>query len=147
MSRTGNEIFTFALVLFVPVCMALVFPYEAVGFRARADVPQKGGGSFFVSLTADEEADAVRTAKATWRKDSGDFGRWRPELLAGSLPEEVHAPVLPIGARSRPPALPTATCGNSPFLPSRKAAPPVAIPAEAAGEELAFPREELLKID
>lgn len=144
--RTSGQILSLAMVWSVPLSIAAVFPYEAIGFRARADASGSGGRTAFVALSAAQERSLAQAARTTWRKEVG-ADAWRPNLLADILPETPCPPVLPVAVRSRPPAPPLATGGVSPFLPSRMAPPPRKIAPDAAEETLAFPKKELLKIN
>ena len=147
MKWLGGEMASFATTVVVSVAIAAVFPYGAVGFRASpADAP--AAAAAFVTLSADEEAAAMRAAKTSWQGDAGGVLRLRADLSFGELPEAGHAAVLGVEARTVPPPASVVPYGAPPFLPLLAAPPPQVIPAEPPEKVApAFSREELLKIE
>ena len=147
--RLRYEMFSLALVFSVPVAVALVFPYEAVGFHAREHGGAAVANCAFVSLDAAEERAALAAARTAWQVDVKGVRGLRADLSTGDLPPVPVRPVI----RFRP----TRTCGNCSAayvpnaLPPTAGAPDPGMVATAAeqrtGTKAAFSREELLKID
>lgn len=147
MSVFRRDLWSVLTVLAVMMMVASVFPYESLRFRARQQAPQPASVAF-VTLTAAEEAAAMRAAKTAWQVDPSGFRRLRIALAVGDLPEYPNGSVVP---RPLPvsrdesevfpyePAAYPATRGASP--------PPPPVAAEPPAHVLPFPREELLKIN
>ena len=148
MRSVGRELVSLALMASVPVAIALVFPYEAMNFRA-----ERGGESraacAFVTLGEEEERAALASARTAWQVDSRSVRRLRVDLSSGELPLAPVRPVLPSrpqrgeGAASEttyvPNALPPTVAAPAPTVIAPDTAAPAAKPA--------FSRDELLKID
>ena len=146
MRSLGSEILSVATVLAVPLGLAAVFPYGALGFApARASAPALRPSAAIVFLDETTAARALRAARTMSR--NAEDGRRSVDLLSADLPEAEAAPVMPAGSRPRTGALPVVGDGLPPFLPSRRAAAPVRIPVETGRDDAPFPRSELLKIN
>ena len=148
--RLRYEIFSFALVASVPVAIAIVFPYDAIGFHAQErDGAPPAAECAFVSLDAAEERAALAAARTAWQVDVKGVRGLRVDLSTGDLPPVPVRPVIP---RSLPRASGTAPAIYVPnaLPPTVGAAAPDDIatvadkPAEA---KQAFSKEDLLKID
>lgn len=146
--RLDGDFFSLLMVWTLPFCIAAVFPYEAIGFRASEVRNRRlqDGGSAIVSLSPAQVTASERAAKATWRKGA-ETGVWRPNLLVDTLPDAPHLPVMPIAVRSRMSLPPLVEVDVSPFLPSRRAGPPTRIVQDKEEEPPTFSRDELLKIN
>ena len=142
-----SETVTMAMVLAVPACIAVIFPYDALSFRASEKPVCRPPFAAFVSLDASGERRALTAAKSSWRGGS-DSRRMRADLSFGVLPnDDTAVELLPIDSRSRAPQARPVACGMPPFLPSRAAGKAVKIAADAEADDLPFPRRELLKIE
>ena len=144
MRSLRSELLTTATVLAIPFGIAAILPWGALGFRATPVRSRVGGFAAFVSLTPEQEAQAMRAAKSSWRGGERAVNQGRADLFFGELPELPNPPVLGIGDRTRTPAPSDVPVGRSPYLPSRAAPAPVRIAPPADGPTLPFPREELL---
>ena len=102
MKGFASEIATLATVLAIPAGIAAVFPYAAIGFRARRVAPRPPAVAF-VTLSPEAEAAAMRAAKASWQNDAGSILRVRADLSFGELPSAPEEAVLDVSARTRPP--------------------------------------------
>jgi len=144
-----GELASLLTVLAVPVSIALVFPYGAVGFVPRPDRPARASSAAFVELTDEVQAVAMRSAKTSWQGDAGGVRTLRVDLSVGELPEDPAAVSMDIGVTpSRSAAAPVAYPPAA--YPSALAAPPAArlLREDAEAErKRAFPKSELLKID
>ena len=146
MRGIGREILPIVVVLAIPSAIVSVFPYGAIGFRAKTPSP-KTPSAAFVTLSAEEEETAMRAAKTSWQGDADSCLRVRADLSFGELPAAKEEPVLEVGERSRPPRFGDVGWEPPPFLPSRAAPPPRPIPPdEAQREDPPFPREALLSL-
>ena len=147
MRSIRHEALALVLMASVPVALALVFPYEALGFR-----PSRGAGASratcaFVTLGEAEERAALAVARTAWQVDSKSVARLRLELSSGDLPP---APVRtvdlcrPVRGESsatvpfEPDMLPPTFAAPSP----RKIEPDI----DASADAPAFSRKELLKL-
>lgn len=128
--------------------VALSYPYGAMDFRATVRTPAKRFVAALVRLTPNEEREALKVVRTSWRGDGG-VRHMRADLFLSELPDDVSGrPVMPDLVRANSSPLPAAEVDWMPFLPSQRAAPPVRIaPADTADDLLAFPRNELLKIN
>lgn len=147
MRSLASEFTTIAAVLAVTAGIAAIFPYSAIGWRART-VAAKPPSVAFVTLAAGEESTAMRAAKASWQNDAGGVLRVRADLSFGELPTAPEEEALDVSARTRPPRAGDVGWEAPPFLPSRAAPPPQTIPDDGPeAEALPFPREELLSLE
>ncbi|MBR2838863.1 MAG: hypothetical protein IKE55_08775, partial [Kiritimatiellae bacterium] len=123
MKGLASELATLATVLAIPAGIAAIFPYSAIGWRARPSAARQPAVAF-VTLTAEEEAAATRAAKAYWQNDAGSMMRIRADLSFGELPAAPEEAVLDVSARTRPPRAGDVGWEAPAFLPSRAAPPP-----------------------
>jgi len=147
--RLRHELLSLALVAAVPVSLAIVFPYEAVGFRATGPGPRRAAPCAFVSLSAAEERAALAAARTAWQVDAKGVRGLRTDLSSGDLPPAPTRPVISVRrVRATGPAV--ASYLPNALPPTAAASRPAAIPPEAAPVPVpppAFSREELLRID
>lgn len=143
-----HEIANLAELAIVPVALLLVFPYEAMSFRAEAGSSNVRPACAFVTLNEEEERAALAAARTSWQVDSKNVKRMRVDISSGDLPAEPLRPVF----STRPPrgesaALDAVYVPNA--LPPTLGAPKAeVIQADADGpvkSPPAFPREEMLK--
>ena len=146
MRSLGSEILSVATVLAVPLGLAAVFPYGALGFSPvrTADRPPRPSAAI-VFLDEAAVARTLRAAKTMSRNTEG--GRLSVDLLSADLPGTEAAPMMSAGSRPHTDALPVVGDGIPPFLPSRRAAAPVRISVETGRDDAPFPRTELLKLN
>ncbi len=135
-------------VLAVPLSVAWVFPYSAIGYRLPQAKPARPAFAALVSLSAVAEQAAVKAAKTSWRNGDDGVVHLRPDLELGELPESQPVPVMPISSRVSAPLPPPLKPGRSAYLPSLAAPPPAIIrPDAASSPEPAFSRQEMLEIN
>ena len=146
MRSLGSELLSVATVLAVPLGLAAVFPYGALGFSPvpTADRPSRSSAAI-VFLDDATVARTLRAARTMSRNAEG--GRTSVDLLSADLPGTETAPMMSAGSRSRTDALPVVGDGMPPFLPSLRAAAPVRISVETGRDDAPFPRAELLKLN
>lgn len=146
MRSIGSELLSVAAVLAVPIGIASVFPYGALGFSAaRPAVPAERRAASIVFLDETAVARVMREARSISRTEGG--GRAHVDLLSRELPGADDLPKAAIGLRRHPDAPPVVENGIPPFLPSRRAAAPVRISVGTEKDEPPFPRNELLKLN
>lgn len=134
------------LVSSVPVLLAAVFPYGAVGFRAGAERAPEGCSLAMVELTEEAVRGALKAARSSWQTDSSGGSRGlRADLSSGELPGEPWLPVLGIERRSELPGLPCVEPDFPAFRPSAAAPAPARLEPADTAPAAAFPREELLR--
>lgn len=142
-----SELLSLALVLAVPVLVVLVFPYQALEFRARMSTETPTRLAAYVTLTAEEEEAAIKAAKTSWRGEGSVNGQTRSELVLGELPAPDSSPVLTIESRTRPEFRQQSQECFPVYLPSQAAPLPNKLPDEGAERaKPAFSRQELLEI-
>ena len=131
----------------IPIAIAFVFPYEAVGFRAEKRERGSRTSFAFVVLSEDEERVALAAARTSWQVGAKGVKRLRTDISSGELPPAPIRLVMPTRPKRDEVFAPVEYTPNA--LPPTVAAPaPAAIAPEAAGaQKQAFSREELLKID
>lgn len=145
MRSVRSEILSVAAVLALPVGIAFVFPYGAIGFSVSH--PAVSPDAKAASIVFPSEEDVARVIRAARTVSRGeDAGRSYVNLLSAELPGANESPPTVIGLRRKPDNPPVVENGTPPFLPSRRASAPVRIPAETAKEEPVFTRDELLKL-
>ena len=151
MRSVRSELASVLTVMTVPVAVALVFPRDALVFRAMpsASASERPASAAFVRLTAAEESLAIRKAKTSWQEGADVAARnLRADVFFPELPEEKFESVMAVEDRRLTYEPRLIDCPLPPFLPSRRAEAPRRIVADGTNEEpLPFPREELLKID
>ena len=147
MRDVRSEIASVLTVAAVVALVALSYPYGAVGFRASDRAPAKRFAAALVRLTPEEEREALRVVRTSWR-GAGGVRHLRADLFLSELPDDVSGrPMMPSRVRSNPVPMPAPEVDFAPFLPSRRAAPPVRIAPSGTDDLLTFPRNELLKPD
>lgn len=144
MTGFREDFISVVAVLLLPLGLAAVFPYEAVGFAASRPKARAQASASIVYLDGPSVARAMRATKGLPRS-AGD-GRICMDVLGPALPGSDAEPMLSIDSRSRSAHLPVVESGLPPFLPSKRAAAPVRIVGGRVEDELPFPREELLKL-
>lgn len=142
-----HELFSSAAVLALPAAIVATFPREAIDFKAGAAPAARPARVAFVTLSPDEEAALLGSARTAWQAGSSVGQRMRMRLPLGELPDEPEGPLLDMGIATRPEEPEPVSYRLPPWMPSLAAPPPVR--ADGGGEEKpqpAFPREELLKL-
>ena len=141
-----RELLPILTVLAIAAAIVSVFPYDAIGFKARTP-SQPAPAAAFITLSAEEEETAMRSAKTSWQGDADSSLRVRADLSFGELPAAKEESVLDVGERSRPPCFRNVDWAPPPFLPSRAAPPLKPIPpAEPQREDPPFSKEDLLSL-
>ena len=132
----------------VPAAIAFIFPYDAVGFRARERESGRKPTCAFVTLTDEEERVALAAARTAWQVDSKGIKWMKPESGPGELPPMPVVFVIPERPVRGTSAAPAEYTPNS--LPPTVAAPPPAMiaPDDDKGSEAKkpFSKEDLLKL-
>lgn len=132
----------------VPAAIAFIFPYDAVGFRARERESGRKPTCAFVTLTDEEERVALAAARTAWQVDSKGIKWMKPESGPGELPPMPVVFVIPERPARGTSAAPAEYTPNS--LPPTVAAPPPATiaPDDDKGSEAKkpFSKEDLLKL-
>lgn len=147
MKGIADELASLFTVLAIPAGIAAIFPFSAIGFRARLVAPREPSVAF-VKLSAADETAVMRAAKTSWQGNAGNILRVRADLFLGDLPGGAEKETLDIAERSHPPRAKDIDWAPPPYLPSLAAPPPQAIPEDAPDEEVpAFPKEELLSLE
>ncbi len=149
MRRMRSEISSLVAALALPAVAVFAFPWSALSFRPQSPAAPKPAFAAFVTLTPEQEAQAMRRAKAATSVEAGGVVLPRADLLLGELPGDPPRPVARIEDRARPDAAPRRAWTPGAWLPSQAAPRPAPIAADAAASEaaLAFPKEELLRLD
>ena len=146
MRSVSSEILSVAAVLALPIGIASVFPYGAIGFSvSRPAVSPDTKAASIVFPSEEDVARMIRAARTLSR--GGDAGHSYVNLLSAELPGANESPTTVIGLRRKPDNPPVVENGTPPFLPSRRAPAPVRIPAEKMKDEPVFTRDELLKLN
>ena len=146
MRSVGSEFLSIAAVLALPIGIASVFPYGAIGFSPSRPAASPDVRTAAIVFPGEEEVARVIRASRTVSRGE-EAGRSYVSLLPSELPEADESPTAVIGLRRKPDDPPVVENGIPPFLPSRRAPAPVRISAETAKEKPVFAREELLKLN
>ena len=145
MKSLGGELASLAATLAIPAAVACLFPYGATGFRAATYTPSESAVAFVV-LNAEEEAAAMRTAKASWQRSRDSTLNIRADLSLGDLPQTREPAVLGIGSRTRQPHPAGMEFKAPPCLPRLAAPPPPPLaPDPPEPDKPTFKREEMLR--
>lgn len=146
MRSARSELLSVAAVLALPIGIASVFPYGAIGFSASR--PAVSPDARTASIVFLGEEDVVRVMRAARTVSRGeDARRSYISLLPPELPGADEPPPAAIGLSRKTGDPPVVENGISPFLPSRRASAPVRISAETVKEKPVFARDELLKLN
>ena len=133
----------------IPVAIAFVFPYEAVGFRAEKREHENRPSFAFVVLSEEEERVALAAARTSWQVGAKGVKGLRTDISSGELPPAPIRLVMPTRPKRDEVFAPVEYTPNA--LPPTVAAPaPAAIAPEVEPDPDAkrvFSKEELLKID
>lgn len=144
-----HEAISLLEVAVIPVAIAFVFPYEAVGFHADKRNQESGPSCAFVVLSEEEERVALAAARTSWQVGAKGVQRLRTDISSGELPPAPIRLVMPTRPKRGTSAAPAEYTPN--MLPPTVAAPPPAAIAPDAvpdhASKQAFSREELLRID
>ncbi len=147
MRHLGHELATQLTVLAILLAIVLVFPYDAISFKATKVEPSVPFAAF-VMLSPDQEAAAIKAAKTSWIGAAGGHTHSiRAELPFGVLPDAEGKPVLTLAERPTPILPAPAPLKPVAYLPSAAAPAPVVIPHDPRTDEQPFSRQELLKLD
>ena len=147
MKRLRSELASAAAVFSLPAAILASVPFDAIAFRAETKAARPPSAAF-VSLSAEEEAAALRAAKTSWNSEAEGVRRMRAELRFGELPECASEPALGIADRMRRPQQQPQSSWPPPYLPSQAAPAPAKIAPEKESERSpVFAREELLRMD
>lgn len=149
MKSVRSECLSLAVALTLPAAVLLTLPYaDLLGRPPAADVPASAPFAAFVTLTDEQEAQAMRRAKFAGSGEASG-ARVRPvDLILSRLPDDPPASVVRLADRVRPPEPPRRALRRTPFLPSRAAPPPARIaPDPLPARPLGFSKEDLLQID
>ena len=109
----------------IPIAIAFVFPYEAVGFRAEKREQQKRPSFAFVVLSEEEERVALAAARTSWQVGAKGVKGLRTDISSGELPPAPIRLVMPTRPKRDEVFAPVEYTPNA--LP-----PTVAAPAPAA---------------
>lgn len=150
MRSVRQEALSVAVVMSTPVALLAVFPYGVFGFKAVAPRISSAPSAAFVHLTAEEEAEALKTAKTSWQAEGSADRGMRAYLPLGELPEDMRkGPILgdrltlATGAAAAP-----VEYGRPAWSPSQAAEPPAKIAAEEEPPRpQTFSKEELLELE
>ena len=133
----------------IPVVIAFVFPYEAVGFHAEKREQESRPSFAFVVLSEEEERVALAAARTSWQVGAKGVKGLRTDISSGELPPAPIRLVMPTRPKRDEVFAPVEYTPNA--LPPTVAAPaPAAIVPEVEPDPDAkrvFSKEELLKID
>ena len=133
----------------IPVAVAFVFPYEAVGFRAEKRERGSRPSFAFVVLSEEEERVALAAARTSWQVGAKGVRGLRTDISSGELPPAPIRLVMPTRPKRDEVFAPVEYTPNA--LPPTVAAPaPAAIAPEVEQDpdvKRVFSKEELLKID
>ena len=144
-----HEAISLLEVAVIPVAIAFVFPYEAVGFHADKRNQESGPSCAFVVLSEAEERVALAAARTSWQVGAKGVQRLRTDISSGELPPAPIRLVMPTRPKRGTSAAPAEYAPNM-LPPTVAAPPPAAIAPDAVPDHAlkqAFSREELLKID
>ena len=144
-----HEAISLLEVAVIPVAIAFVFPYEAVGFHADKRNQESGPSCAFVVLSEAEERVALAAARTSWQVGAKGVQRLRTDISSGELPPAPIRLVMPTRPKRVEVFAPVEYTPNA--LPPTVAAPaPAAIAPEVEQDpdvKRVFSKEELLKID
>lgn len=147
MRSVGSELLSIALTLAIPVGVAAVFPYRAVGFKAQSESPVKPPFAAFVRLTADEAEKALMAAKMRFKYDDrDDVVKMRINMFDGNVPEIELQSVLDASARMALPQPSPVEYKLRGYLPSSAADDEPKIKSDSNNADMTFSRMELLEI-
>lgn len=148
MKRARNEFLSLLVALSLPVAVFCVLPYSTLWFAARESPMAPSPFAAFVSLTPEEEAQAMRRAKSAGAGEASGLSIRPSDLVMRVLSDDLPAPVVRLPDRARPPAPGRVRFRPPPYLPTRAAPAPTGIPAEKdVPPAVGFSKEDLLKAD
>lgn len=146
MRSVRSELLGLSVIAAMPVAIMLVFPYSAVGFKARTPPPHAASVAF-VELDESAEAEALNSARTLWRMESSASRRLRARLPLAGLPDDEPGIKLqlPVVDSSTAPQGPAYRAGA--WCPSTAVRRLVQLPASPVKPRTpAFPRSEMLEL-
>lgn len=150
MRRVRSEMLSLLTALALPVTVFCLLPYSALRRTPQPQLSQGTARPFaaFVSLTPDEEAQAMRRAKSTGSGEPADAAIRPDDLVLRELPDDPPTPLVRLSDRTRPPEPRRMDWRLPPYLPTCAAPAPAVIPAEQdEAPPFGFSKEQLLKLD
>lgn len=146
MRSVKSEVLGVALVGVLPVLIFASLPYSAVSFRASAPKTSRPFAAF-ITLTDEQEADAIAAARSAWQIDKSLSRRQHRRLPLGELPQEEQGFRISLST-GRPADEPANESYRPvPWLPTSAADRPVKFaPTPSAKREPVFSREEMLQL-
>lgn len=142
-----SEMLSLFSVLLVPIGIAIVFPYRAVGHSFTVSGKESRAFASLVFLTEEQEIEAIQRARSAWQTSDEKINGSEIDLLMERLPELdasviMENPVVHSPARSISNSL-----NNVPLaLPSLAAESPTKIePSTIVGEKY-FDDNDLMKL-
>lgn len=149
MKSVGSEMASMITVLSIPVIIGLIFPWKALGFKSSDRCRQSAVISKFVNLSEENERDAVRRARYSWRGDVGDVMRMHVDMTFDDLPDMKNEPVLTLGKSLKAKEMPRMEYTIPEYLPRRASMATMKLEDEGSiesDEGFVFSKEEMLKI-
>ena len=146
-----NDLYSLAVVMTIPLAIALAFPYSAIGFSATKK-PATAPKCAFVQLDVSSENQAIENARSAWKNNISADGIDDPQelsLTAITISDDGIRSTISMDERTI-----NSSGRVEPYeaiaLPSTMAADKAQMLPErvSAEEELAtFPKSEMLRID
>ena len=148
MRSLRHELFSTSVVLALPAAIVFAFPRSAIEFKANAAPPARPAQVAFVTLSEDESASILGSARTAWQADASTGRRMSIRLPLGELPEESEGPLIDVGLATRRAEEPEPVAYRPPPWRPSFAAPPPARIAAGSEEKVSppFSRDELLSI-
>ena len=146
MKSLGGELASLAVTLAIPAAAFCLLPFRALEFKAADGPVPSAPAAAFVTLCADDESAAMRTAKASWQSAREGAPSIRADLSFGELPQGPEPAVLDVGSRTHLPHPADMEWKAPPCLPRLAAPPPPPMtPEPPSPAKPAFPRDEMLR--
>ena len=145
-----NDLYSLAVVMTVPLAVAIAFPYSAIGFSATKKSVATPKCAF-VQLDASLENQAIENARSAWKNNiSADAIDDLQELslTAITIPDDGIKSTISIEERTMNSSDRIEPYDVIALPPTMAAGKAQSLPEMAAVEELAtFPKSEMLRID
>ena len=141
--RMTSEIYSLALILWLPVAVALVFPFGAIGFSASDGSAVRRGSCRFVELTAAESAAAIETARSALKTAGGGVRGLYADLSVDAVPVDQISGVA--SSEMLPPKDPAPVpYSGFPLPPTLSAVKAPRIEPDGSGDGSVFGRNDML---
>lgn len=142
-----SEMLSLFAVLLVPIGIAIVFPYRAIGHSFAVNWKESHAFASLVFLTEEQEIEAIQRARSAWQTSDDKLKGAEIDLLMERLPELDTLVIMENPIVHSPDRLIGNSLNNVPLiLPSLASEPPTKVEPSSLASEKYFNDEDLMQL-